>query len=271
MITIDKETFERVVSAAASSDIQVFEAMTDALTISNDKVQVTVLSHKLDFDTLPDRLRQDIIRYICLDAFYTAIPQLDLVLTPTGFGIVNNQNVSPASHDRVESLRTLVQNGAYNALDRVITGLLGNEVWMMTANARMLVNSLFITSDQLRDYAGKKEASRSDLFGLRPLISEAEELIFREISSEYLVHLIKGIREAGLSDDEILLVHELRQAVGFYINKQLAAFRLKLADVVNVLDADADKYPVYAGSIAYKVKHFEHYRNEKDDTCYFWG
>lgn len=270
-MTIDKDTFERVVSAATSSDVHVFESMADALTVSGDKIQVRVLGHKLEFDTFPEKVQQNIIRYICLDAFDTAIPQLDLVLTPTGFGIVNNQNLSPASRERVESLHILVHNEADNALDRVITGLLGHKEWMVTANARMLVNSLFFTSDQLRDYAGKKDAFRSDLYGMRPLISEAEELIFREISSEYLVHLIKGIREAALSDDEILLVHELRQAIGFYINKQLSAFRLKLADVVNVLDADADKYPVYANSVAYKVKHFEHYKNEKDDTCYFWG
>ncbi len=34
---------------------------------------------------------------------------LTFVLTPTGFGIVNNQNLSPASRDRVETLRKSVR------------------------------------------------------------------------------------------------------------------------------------------------------------------
>lgn len=32
------------------------------------------------------------------------VPSLDLVLTPNGFGIVSNQNVAPASRDRVARL-----------------------------------------------------------------------------------------------------------------------------------------------------------------------
>ena len=33
-----------------------------------------------------------------------AIPSLDLVLTTNGFGIVSNQNVVPASRERVDAL-----------------------------------------------------------------------------------------------------------------------------------------------------------------------
>ena len=44
-------------------------------------------------------------RIVVNDAFHRAIPYLDLVLTPNGFGIVSNQNVAPASKERVASLR----------------------------------------------------------------------------------------------------------------------------------------------------------------------
>ena len=37
-------------------------------------------------------------------AMRNAVPNLDLVLTPNGFGIVSNQNVAPASRDRVARL-----------------------------------------------------------------------------------------------------------------------------------------------------------------------
>lgn len=37
-------------------------------------------------------------------AFHNAIPSLDLVLTPNGFGIVSNTNVVPASKERIERL-----------------------------------------------------------------------------------------------------------------------------------------------------------------------
>ena len=41
---------------------------------------------------------------IVYHAFMLAVPSLDLVLTPNGFGIVNNSNVAPASKERVERL-----------------------------------------------------------------------------------------------------------------------------------------------------------------------
>ena len=38
------------------------------------------------------------------EALMRAVPSLDLVLTPNGFGIVSNQNVAPASRDLVVRL-----------------------------------------------------------------------------------------------------------------------------------------------------------------------
>ena len=63
----------------------------------------------------------------------------------------------------------------------------------------------------------------------------------------------------------------IRRAIGFWINKQLPAFRVELANVVNLLEGCPDDFPAYKDSDAYKVKHFEYYKNEKEDTCYFWG
>ena len=38
------------------------------------------------------------------EAFMRAVPSLDLVLTPNGFGIVSNQNIAPASPHRISRL-----------------------------------------------------------------------------------------------------------------------------------------------------------------------
>ena len=41
---------------------------------------------------------------VVAEAMLHAVPQLDLVLTPNGFGIVSNSNIAPASKERVERL-----------------------------------------------------------------------------------------------------------------------------------------------------------------------
>lgn len=51
-----------------------------------------------------EELREAVIKTVCLDAFLSVVRHLDLVLTPTGFGVVANNEVSPASSSRVEAL-----------------------------------------------------------------------------------------------------------------------------------------------------------------------
>ena len=41
---------------------------------------------------------------VCYEAFRRALPHLDVILTPNGFGIVNNQNIVPASKERINRL-----------------------------------------------------------------------------------------------------------------------------------------------------------------------
>ena len=93
----------------------------------------------------------------------------------------------------------------------------------------------------------------------------------RTISAQFFCYLLSRLRENVLEDYEVLLVWTLRNAVGFFINKQEAAFKREQDTAVNLLENNIEKFPVYKNSEAYKVKHFEYYKNEKDDSCYFFG
>ncbi len=271
MIKIDKDKFERIVLAATSATAEVFDMMEDPIAVSTTKLKSTVFGTVIDFEALPEVVVEDVERFICLDAFYDAMPGLDLVLTSTGFGIVNNQNLSPASRDRVETLRKSIRQAADDAMDAIISGLIGNKDWANSAYGKLLISSLYYSASQLRDYAGKPEAHRSDLIALRPVISEAEEIIYRNISAVLFEYLLEQTRAKTLTEYETLLVWMLCKAVGFFVNQQSQAFKRELDNAVNFLEGNIDKFSVYQESEAYKVKHFEWYKNEKDDSCYFWG
>lgn len=43
-------------------------------------------------------------KLIATEVLSWAIPSLDLVLTPNGFGVVSTQNIAPASKERVDRL-----------------------------------------------------------------------------------------------------------------------------------------------------------------------
>jgi len=51
---------------------------------------------------------------------YKSIPFLDLVLTGSGFGIVSNDNIAPASADRVKALAVASLAAANNAMDELL-------------------------------------------------------------------------------------------------------------------------------------------------------
>ena len=76
--------------------------------LAEDWVKTTFTSEST-FNTICGYADNNIIktqtaRLVVADALRRAIPSLDIVLTPNGFGIVNSSNIAPASKPRVDRL-----------------------------------------------------------------------------------------------------------------------------------------------------------------------
>ena len=78
---------------------------------------------------LNERLKFPLERMVACHAYMTAIPSLDLVLTPNGFGIVSNQNVAPASRERVEHLITSLESQRDSAIEQLLLRLASRDDW----------------------------------------------------------------------------------------------------------------------------------------------
>ena len=268
MKTIDKSVFESVVLSATSSTAHVFSMIQPHLVVTEQNLKSELLG-SFDYTTV-EGLEEIVIRLVCLRTYYEQIPHLDLVLTPTGFGVVSNENVAPASPDRVKALRQQVKDAADDALDDVIWAMLGTE-WANTVSGQIHVNSLFFTARDLRKYAGMPNAHRSDLMERLVQIAEAEEHIRSTISSEFFEVLLGMIRSNQINDVHFVLVYELKVAIGAWLSGNENVFRRKVSNVINRMESHIDDYPQYKNSEAYKVKHFERYENGKDDSTYFFG
>lgn len=268
MMTIDKKTFESVALSATSSTAHVFDMIQPHLEVTEQNLK-SELFGSFDYASI-EGLEAIAVRLVCLRTYYEQIPHLDLVLTPTGFGVVSNENVVPASPDRVKALRQQVKDAYDDALDEAIWAMLGTD-WVKTVSGRIHVNSLYITAKDLRSYAGMPNAHRSDLLERLVQIAEAEEYIRRTISAEFFEKLLDMIRSNKINDVHFLLVYELKVAIGAWLSGSKNVFRMKVANVINRMENHIDDYPDYKNSEAYKVKHFEHHQNAKDDTTYFFG
>ena len=94
-------------------------------------------------------LTPDILPYaqkvVAYHAFLTAIPSLDLVLTPTGFGIVNTTTIVPASKERIERLQLSIESLRDSAIEQLLLRLAPNPAWQQSSPGKYFASTLFPT------------------------------------------------------------------------------------------------------------------------------
>lgn len=276
MIVDTKEKFESSIATAMDATSEIYDSMTAYLRNAEQWVKSSILGTFL-YDKV-DSLEEDIITQlglvVSLRAFIEAIPFIDLVLTPTGFGVVSNTNLAPASKDRVERLQQQSQNVLDDAVDSLIFSLNASKSrseWVKGEAFPGLTDSLIWRAEELRLYAGRPFAHRSTLLELRPQISACEFFISTYISKEYLSELIGKLRENKLSaEDRSIFVH-LWRVMGLYLQGLKKSATQQLYDFVNVMEKNPESFQTYIGSQAYKLKHTPVYENKKEDSSYFWG
>ena len=148
-ITFSQEIFEKICSSATHSTAEVYDMIAPHLDDTLQSINHVLLGDMADkLETVPG-LEQAVTKLVCLRTYQEQIPQLDLVLTPTGFGVVSNQNLAPASADRVKNLLQQVTNAYEDTYDRCLELLVGTD-WADTAQARINIPNLIYTARQLK-------------------------------------------------------------------------------------------------------------------------
>lgn len=87
--------------------------------------------------------RQAAAVVIISESLIKAIPQLDLILTPNGFGIVSNSNIAPASKERVERLIATLVETRDKAIAQLLLALAEDATWSSTQQAAFFRGTLF--------------------------------------------------------------------------------------------------------------------------------
>lgn len=276
---ISFDDFRRTCPASALPDEALFEAI--GVFVENAKSQaasiVTLpIYNKFDKEWPTDKdydiimqLRVDTVGYICTLAFWNAVPSLDLVLTATGFGVVSNQNVAPASADRVEKLRTSLRRSSLSYLDSMISTLRFLESWSGSAAQLRFFSSLFWHSDQIKPIAGAL-ATRDDLVAKQGEIKTAELKVAELISPEQLAQL-RILESTGKATSIQSMAISFCRAYVIALLCDPNSLELHRRTLLGFVEAHPDEFKLYHTSQTYKANHFEPYRNEKDDSCFFFG
>lgn len=111
-----------------------------------------------DFLCPTDNVRA--IRIVVLKAFADAIPSLDLVVTPTGFGVVSTDSMAPASKERIERLLESLRSKVDIELRLLLEVCHQYEEWRSSDRGKYFC-STFLSF--LRDYSGTSFDSYDDM------------------------------------------------------------------------------------------------------------
>lgn len=216
-------------------------------------------------------------KLLAISAYHAAIPFVDLQQTPNGFAVVSNNNLAPASKERVERLITWCEMQIDGLIDLLIKSVLGSstllQAWTLFPQFTDIVNCLFITGQDFAGFINSKEKlRRAEL-----LRNKAQLLIWQEnilapvISKSYLTQLISELRTQTITPGSANIIHYCKMVLAALMLGSNTQADSLLSKISNLLDANLATYSTYAASDEYTLKNSPRDMNKADHPTYFMG
>lgn len=277
MLINDIPTLKAIIPTIVGDDIDRYQPFLKKA----DLWLITTITGQSVYDKLTaegnDTILDLALQVVAHKAYYDAIPMLDLVETENGFGVVNNGNIAPASKERVEALRTQVNEMLSDASENLLDYLEASESWhadwQSSPAYTIISNSIIRTLNVFRQYA-VFAGTRRDFTRLSPVMfSIQRRLIEPVISPELFAEILQQCRTNSLSDANATIIDDLRFALATATlsDRQYRSlfidspYMLKAAEsldpdqspqqylyrVLEELHANPDSYPAYKNSDTY--------------------
>lgn len=189
---------------------------------------------------------------VVCEALRYAVPSLDLVLTPNGFGIVSNQNVAPASKERVERLIESLYDTRDNAVELLLTSLRQMQSWTDSPQCRWFMATLFPNID-LVSLCGVTKHRWEKYVELRSMVIGIENSLADEYFSHEFMQILRLQAVATNADTNLSwIVNRLKPLiVDFIADKPIA--QQKIVDIVNFIRNNPEEFPEWHNSDTAKL------------------
>lgn len=304
-IKISKEIFERFSPTSIDAEDDIFNAISSFFESAYRELSINLLGQSLT-KKLPElietvdrhkpetwgecgeetwmlkkmdmeAIREVVYEYIVNTALYDAIPQLDLVLTNNGFGIVSTSQVAPASAERIERLRRSCELKRDKCFDVLLSALPNNSLTkdLLVEDQAFYrrTSSLIWTIEDLQNYGRieEKEITRKTLQEHRAEIFVVERQIRQMISNEQFETILKGLREGEsnpIFEQMLPILYGLFSWI--FCNNDKQRYSPMEHELLAYMDENFAYFVDYGNSSQYKARHFEAYRNKPEDGCFFF-
>lgn len=126
-----------------------FDKIAPHLEVAEAWLTTTFLSEAVltELLSVSDNANNKLLHYarmaVVAETMLHAVPQLDLVLTPNGFGVVSNTNIAPASKERVERLLLSLEKMRDDTLSILLPLLANTEAWATSDPCQYFMQTLY--------------------------------------------------------------------------------------------------------------------------------
>ena len=261
------------VFATVKGEVSLFDKVKVDIDLAENWVIETFTSSKT-FNTICGYAEDNPIRIITAkliasEALRRAIPSLDLVLTPNGFGVVSNQNIAPASKERVDRLIGSLADYRDDCIANLLPALVGASQWLNSSQASFFGETLFpdlAITEQVKGTGSKWERYLS----LRPKILDIEASLAEEFfSPELMARLRNEVLRRTHSADLARVINAIRGQVVDLLNGGPIRMR-DMIDVVNHIRCNPDLFPEWHDSETAKLYAPPIFKNKKESRGYFF-
>ena len=223
-----------------------------------------------------DTAKGEAARAVTCDALMHAIPSLDVVLTPNGFGVVSNQNVAPASKDRVQRLMNSMEQQRDDAVTHLLKLIRGQKAWQQSPVFNLWCRTLFPDIGVVSQL-GVLEHQFAKYLELIPSIIHIETMMAEEfISRELLEHLHRY--QFGIGYDRMTPKEQSGRA---YVITHLRAEivsqlqgnpmnRNYMTDLVQFIRQEPEMFPQWHASATAQLFSPTLFKNKKEAQGYFF-
>ena len=217
-------------------------------------------------------------KVIVCEAYKNAIPSLDLILTPNGFGVVSNSNIAPASKDRVNRLLDSLESERDAAIRLLLLELPNVPEWCSSSQAVFFCSTLFPNLD-ICDFVGLGKHLWQKYCELRQILLDIEMHIvahfigqeqmddFRKeaVSHSSSSHLVKSVIRSLRAYEAQILKQRLSETAPSVFSPPTA-----LVHIVNVIRNHPSEFPSWHTSDIAKLFEPPVFENKIEDTGYWF-
>ena len=268
------------IAVTVQGEIPLIDKMAPFLSMA-EKWVCDVFTSEPVFDTIcslaeDNSLRAATTQIVAYEAFRRAIPHLDVILTPNGFGIVSNTNIAPASKERIARLLDALLDNRDAAIAQLLERLSQQSDWLTTSQAEYFRVTMFPDITLAECFPRSSEGRWEQYLTLREKAIAIEQFFATQYLSVELMDVLRSESQSGqyrsLLHQKICRILQAVEVRCLQSNEPTAWMHFEhdvLFNIVNTIKENPEEFPEWHSSATAELYNPPVFENKKESKG-FW-